>query len=48
MKFLEKIDEEGVTTFSLSMFLAHFLKELLNEIDDKKQKEIIIRRFMDD
>lgn len=47
MPFLVKLDEKEVDTFSLAMFLAHFLRELINEFDDRNQKEAIIKRFMD-
>lgn len=45
--FLRKLEEEHVDFFSLTMFLASFVSELLEEIDDPKKKELILRKMLD-
>lgn len=44
---VQKLDEQGVSTFSFCLFFAHYLKEILNTMEDDGKKEAIIRRFMD-
>lgn len=41
------LDEQEVSVFSFCMFFATYLKEVVNTIDDEKQREAIIRCFMD-
>lgn len=48
MNCFKKLAEQKVSDFSIAMFLAHFLKEFISEFEDKNQKEVIIKRFMDD
>jgi len=43
----QRLDEKGVDPFSFCVFFATYLSNLMEEIDDKKKKEVIIRIFMD-
>lgn len=42
-----ELEEKEVDFFSMTMFLASWVKELLDEIDDKDKKELILRRMLD-
>ena len=42
------LEEKEVDMFSFTMFLSSYLRELLKEIKNKKQREIIIRNIMDE
>ena len=41
------LEEKKVDMFSLIIFLSSFVKGLLEESDDKKKKEIILRHMLD-
>lgn len=43
----QELEEKEVDFFSMTMFLASWVKELLDEIDDKNKKELILRRMLD-
>lgn len=43
----KELEEKEVDFFSMTMFLASWVKELLDEIDDKNKKELILRRMLD-
>lgn len=42
-----KLEEEKVDLFSLTMFLASWVSELLKDIDDRDKKELILRKMLD-
>lgn len=42
-----ELEEKHVDIFSLTMFLASWVKELLDDIDDKDKKELILRKMLD-
>lgn len=41
------LEEKEVDTISVIIFFSSYVKELLNEIDNKKEKELIIRNMLD-
>lgn len=45
--FMLSLEEKKVDMFSVIIFLSSYLQELLNELDDKKKKELIIRNMLD-
>lgn len=42
-----ELENEGVEITSVAMFFAHYLNELLKEIDSQPDKEKIVRRLLD-
>ena len=42
-----ELEDQHVDSFSLTMFLASWVKELLDDIDDKNKKELILRKMLD-
>ena len=44
--FLE-FEKAKVDMFSLTMFLASYVAEMLAEMDDKDKKEVILRKMLD-
>lgn len=44
---VRKLEEEQVDLFSLVMFFASWVHELLHDIDDKDKKELILKRMLD-
>ena len=45
--YMLELEEAEVDIFSVTMFFASYVSELLKEIDDKDKKEIIIRKMLD-
>ena len=41
------LEEKEVDMFSVAMFFSSYVKELLNSIESKQQKEIILRNMLD-
>lgn len=44
---MAKLEEEQVDSFSVTMFLASWVKELLTQMNDKNKKELILRKMLD-
>lgn len=44
---VKRLDEKGVSAFSFALFFSEYLRAIIDEIEDEKLKETIIRRFMD-
>lgn len=42
-----KLEEEKVDLFSITMFFASWVHELLQDIDDKNKKELILKKMLD-
>lgn len=42
------LEEKEVDIFSVTMFLSSYLKELLKTIENKKQREVILRNLLDE
>ena len=42
-----KLEEQKVDIFSITMFFASWVHELLQDINDKDKKEIILKRMLD-
>lgn len=45
--FMMELEEQEVDIFSVAMFFASYVSELLKIIDDKNKKEIIVRKMLD-
>ena len=41
------LEEKEVDMFSVAMFFSSYVKELLKDIENKKQREIIVRNMLD-
>lgn len=44
---MKNLEDKKVDSFSVTMFLASWVKELLDTIDDKNKKELILRKMLD-
>lgn len=42
------LEEKEVDIFSVAMFFSSYLKELLKTIENKKQREVILRNLLDE
>lgn len=42
------LEEKEVDIFSVTMFFSSYLKELLKTIENKKQREVILRNLLDE
>lgn len=42
------LEEKKVDIFSVAMFFSSYLKEILKGMENKKQKEIIIKNILDE
>lgn len=45
--YMKTLEEKEVDMFSVAVFFASYVKELLINIDDKKRKEAILRIMLD-
>lgn len=44
---MQVLEEKHVDSFSVTMFLASWVKELLDEMDDDDKRELILRKMLD-
>lgn len=45
--FMLILEEKEVDIFSVAMFFSSYVKELLKDINNKKQKEVIMTNMLD-
>ena len=45
---MTSLEEQEVDMFSVAMFFSSYVKELLKQMENKQQKEIILRNMLDE